>query len=183
MLGNDVDGDCVVAATEHLRMCQNVTKASTVKRVLYRLGFRPPHTGYTLELYAQYLATLNEKPSATTGVYPEGWFTWLKSRGLIKDFGSVDFTKQLLVQQAMIDHRGVLLTMSLTPSAIGKDAVPDGLWTVDSGRGDQPNKAWQHAVALVEYNTYSYGIVTWGEINRLTRDYFAACVDGCWWFE
>lgn len=181
--GNLFFGDCVVAMYCNLLLTKNVTKASTWRKILYRLGFRPPTNAEAIDDYRTYLATLGETPSPTQGIYPDGFFAWLKAQGKIKDWGTIDYTNQSLVQQAMIEHRGVGLTMALTPSAIGKDAVQMAVWDVNVGRGNQPNQAYQHAVALVEYNPTTYAIFTWGETNRLTRAFYTACVNGCYWFE
>src|ERR1035437_4395147 len=88
MLGNDGTGGSVCAATEHLEMVHNLATTSSWKKLLYRLGFKPPSTKFTLELYTEFLATLGEKPPET-GINPEQWFPWLLTKGSITEWQAV----------------------------------------------------------------------------------------------
>lgn len=181
--GNFTFGDCVVASYCDNLLTKNVTSASTWRRILYRLGFKPPTNGVAIADYTAYLATLGETPSPTQGIDPSGFYTWLQARGRIKSWGTVNHTQPALVEQAMIDHRGVTLTMALTDWADGAGATQMALWDVNGSPGHQPNYAKQHAVCLVEYNVTTYAIFTWSYTVRLSASYYDACVNGCYWFE
>jgi hypothetical protein len=181
-LGNDADGDCVVAGTENIRICQNLLSTSTFKKLLYKIGFRPPHTAYSLELYAEYLATLNEKPSPNTGIDPTGWFEWCKTKGLITAWGAVDIKNQDAVKEAVVKYRGVLLTLELTYNSWRDAYYTKKTWTVGTDKNDQPNPTLNHAVALVDYTPGYFGIVTWGLFRTFSVDYYDACVNGVYWF-
>src|ERR1035438_822129 len=165
-LGNLDLGDCVIAAFEHLRMTHEVTSASTFKKVLYRLGFRPPHAPYTVEVYTEYLATQGETPGPNAGVDPQSFFTWAKSKGMVKDWGSLACTDVEGVKQAMITHHGCLLTVDASTLSSAEE-IPDGIWntTTKSAGSD-------HAIALVKYNPEYWSAVTWGFIILMTQEFW-----------
>lgn len=167
VLGNDVDGDCVVAAVEHIVMCKSVQKASKWKHVLYRLGFKPPSTKFTLALYAKYLLTLSEKPGPETGVDPGSFFAWLLAQEMITSWGIVTPDQ---CDQAIIDYRGVLAAICLTTDNY-ENVGPKGIWEV--GPNNQPNPQLGHGIALVEFTQTLYTCVTWGYLQRMT----VACLD------
>lgn len=181
-LGNFALGDCTVAAWLHLTMVHNVAAASSWKKLLYRLGYRPPHDPFAIEEYTAYLATLNEKPSPTTGVDPASFFAWLKSLGKIKDYAQIDITGpsgEDSLHQAMIDWNGCLLALELTDCAYS-NPFNGRPWMIRVGDVPDPNLG--HAVALVVYGPLNDGVVTWGEVKNMTREFTKACVYACWVF-
>jgi hypothetical protein len=182
MLGNDVNGDCVCAATEHLEMVHNLATTSSWKKLLYRLGFKPPSTKFTLELYTEFLATLGEKPPET-GINPEQWFPWLLTKGIITEWQAVALDAPS-VQQALIDWKGCLIALMLTDHAYQYTFTKEP-WEMLPG--DVPDPKNGHAVALVSYNQTDYGVVTWGRMKSMTNEFAAAypagCVYGCWVFK
>jgi hypothetical protein len=182
MFYNAKYGDCVIAWYCNNLLTKNLSSLSTWKKILYRAGFRPPVNATALADYTAYLATVGEKPGPNTGCDPSSFLTWLKAQGKITDWGTVDYTNQSAVQQAMIEHRGVGLTMDLTPYAEGAGEIQMALWDVNAERGNQPDPNAQHMVELVEYNVTNYAIFTWAMTIRLTRAYYDACVNGCYWF-
>lgn len=182
-LGNDRFADCTVAAYLHLCMVHNLAAASTWQKLLYRLGYRPPHDPFAVELYTEFLSTLSEKPSGTQGVDPFTFFTWLKSKGIIEDFAQIDITGsngEDAIHQAMVDWNGCLLVLLLTTYAF------DNYWNGkawDMRPGDVPNPALAHAIALVEYGPLQDAAVTWAQIQSMTRAFTKACVYACWVFK
>ena len=182
-LGNLVDGDCVIAGFEQLRKCHAVTSASTWRKVLYRVGFRPPHKAYTVQIYAEYLSTVGLTPGPTSGVYPNLFFAWAQTQGLIKSWGAVDVTDTAAMQEAMATHHGCLLTLALTPQAYGSAAIPGGRWVTGTTKNYKPNPNIQHAIAMVEYNPAWWACVTWGDLVYLSPPFVSECVNGCYWFE
>jgi hypothetical protein len=179
MLGNDVDGDCVVAATEHLEMVHHLAVTSTWKKLLYRLGFKPPSTKFTVALYTKFLASLGEK-GPLTGIYPGQWFPWLKAQGIITDWKEIP-TDAVEIKQAMIDWKGCVLSLALTSYAYNNTFgnVP---WEI-RGPEDTANPNLEHAVALVTFDETDYGVVTWGRMKSMTDQFFSTCVNGCWVFK
>src|ERR1035437_7965638 len=100
MLGNDVNGDCVCAATEHLEMVHNLATTSSWKKLLYRLGFKPPSTKFTLELYTEFLAPVGKKPPEP-GTNRGQWSPWLLTKEIIRGWQAVAPAAPS-VQQALI---------------------------------------------------------------------------------
>ena len=189
MFGNNVDGDCIVVAIENLRMLHNVAAASTWKRFMYRLGFRPPHTPFVLQEYADFLLTQGEKPSPSTGVDPLQFFTWLKVTKKIDDFQQIiigqnnnifyDEKKNDLIREACVGWNGCLLTLYLTKHAYdtGLEHKPWSLLTTDP-----PSYSLAHAVAMVAYSKTSNAVVTWGMMKEMTIGFTDYTVYGCWVF-
>ena len=175
--GNFVYGDCVVAAFEHLRMVKGTSNASSWKKLLYQIGFRPPHTPYSIEIYAKYLATLNQKPSPTIGVDPNTFFPWAEENKLITAWGTVNVDKTFVdangltmrdrLHQAMIDYRGVMTSIELTTDAYQnfENGKP---WDVGPSPADQPNPNLGHETALVAYGPELDSVVTWGQMKSQT---------------
>jgi hypothetical protein len=182
-LGNSQYGDCDVAAVEHLRMAKATTTQSTWRKVLYRLGFRPPHGPYTIELYTEYLATLGEKPSATTGVDPGGFFQWLKDKQLIIGFAPIVLgaDKNASIRQAAYDFNGALITMYLTNDQYNHFFNNKPL-SVGPAPADQPNPNLYHAVAVPRWTSLYNIIVSWRQNKSMTLDATQACVQTCWVF-
>ena len=183
-LGNEVDGDCVAAAFEQLRKTHEVTKASSFKKVVYKLGFRPPHENYTLAVYTEFLATQGMLPGPDAGIDPDQFFPWLLSKGMVKDWGKVPVSDVDACKQAVVDHHGCLLTVTLTPACVGSEAIPNGIWTVDStNKNTTLNPQWGHGIAWVKYNPIYDICVTWGFIVNLTPEFWAAAVNGVYWYD
>lgn len=176
-LGNDVDGDCVCAGTEHNVDCKGTTLASRWRKIKYLLGFKPPSSVYTVELYTEFLATLGEKPGPDMGIYCSQWFPWLKAKGLIVDWGMVKGD----LRQAMIDYRGIVLTLELTQNAW--QYFPSGKpWDVGPNPNDQPSPSLGHAVMLCEYTPDLLTVVTWGALQSMTYDFWTTCGQGAYVF-
>jgi hypothetical protein len=189
-LGNNEYGDCVVAAFEQLRKCHEVKNGSNWRKILYQLGFKPPHTPYTIEVYAEYLATQGLTPSATNGVDPASFLPWAQSKGMLKEWGSVPpsgatFTSgdSAVLEAAMLAHDGLILGVTLTPSAYGSQAKPGGKWIVNSTPTYQPKPGLFHAIALVEYNPTWLCAVTWCFQVYLSPEWLETCAWGAWYFD
>lgn len=182
--GNFVDGDCVVAAFEHLRMTKAVANASTWKKLLYTVGFRPAHSAYSIALYAQYLTTQGQQPGPNTGVDPNTFFPWLESKRLIQGWGTVNVDETFVdanglaardrLHQAMINYRGVLTCIELTRNAYTNFSNHEA-WKVGPAAGDQPDPNLGHATALVAYGPLDDAVVTWGQMKSQTAGFTEAC--------
>lgn len=183
-MGNFIDGDCVIAAFEHLRMVKGVSTASTWQKLAYQVGFRPPHTPYALAIYAKYLATQNQQPGPDVGVDPNTFFPWAKEQKLIIDWGTVNVDRTFVdanglsmrdrLHQAMINYRGVMTSISLTQNAY-QNYQSSAPWDVGPDPADQPDPALGHETALVAYGPQLDAVVTWGRMKSQTAAFTETC--------
>jgi hypothetical protein len=194
MLGNAQYGDCVIAAFEQLRKCHEVANGSNWKKILWRLGFKPPHTKYAIEIYAEYLATLGEKPSPTNGVDPGAFLTWAQSKGMVSNWGQITSSAgpgQLFaasdlptVESAMLAHDGCILTVTLTPDAYQAQAEAGGHWTYSpTDPNQQPKNGLFHAIAMVAYSLNWITAVTWCFQVYISPQLFSQFCWGAFWFD
>ena len=182
-MGNFQDGDCVIAAFEHCRMVKATTNASTWQRLVYRLGFRPPHSPYAVEVYAEFLATLGQKPGPSQGIDPNAFFPWAKEKGLITDWGHVNVDKTFVdsnglamrdrLHKSMIDYRGVMLSIELTPNAYN-NFMSRTPWHVGTATADTPDPNLAHETLLTTYGPDLDSVVTWGQMKSQTAAFTEA---------
>ena len=183
-MGNFIDGDCVIAAFEHLRMVKGVANASSWKKLIYQVGFRPPHTPYALEIYAKYLATQNQKPGPNTGVDPLLFFPWAQENNLITAWGTVNVDPTFVdaaglsmrdrLHQAMINYRGVMTSIDLTENAYNYYMLRTP-WHVGTRTADKPNPYLAHETALVAYGPALDEVITWGRMKSQTPAFTETC--------
>ena len=178
---NNYYGDCVVAAYLHLSMVHHVAKASTWHKVLYVLGFKVPGNRLSYQDYQEFLATLDEIPSPTTGVNVPQFFNWLKARGDIKDWAEVPFTTDWndAVRLGTYVGDGALVTLNLTKRAWEQGTDVHKIWSLDPG--EVPDPSLGHAVANVFYRKNN-GVVTWGRVKEMDVDFTNVCVNSVFIF-
>ncbi len=182
--GNNVDGDCVVASLEDLRMAKATAAASTIEKILYHVGFRPPGDAYTLDIYAQYLATLGEVPGPDVGVYVDGFLRWCiahQPAPLVLAWGRVDLSQDVdaTIRALALQYTGAMLTIELTYNSWANffQRTP---WDVGPTSQDQPSPALWHEVALVRA-TADYDVVaTWDQNKLATPAYMQLCARSCY---
>ncbi len=182
-MGNFVFGDCVIAAFEHARMVKGTAQASSWQRLLWRVGFRPPHTPYAIGIYAQYLATLGEKPGPAQGVDPALFLPWAESKGLIKAWGTVNADPHFIdaqgrdmrarLRDATAAYNGVMLSISLTENAY-RDYNLQTPWDVGPDPADQPDYALGHETLMVVSGPNDDAVVTWGQMKTQTAAFTEA---------
>ena len=182
-MGNFQDGDCVIAAFEHLRMIKGTSNASSWQQTLYRVGFRPPHAAYAIEIYTQFLATQGQQPGPTQGVDPMAFFPWAQEHNLITAWGTVNIDKNFVdanglgmrdrLHQAMIDYRGVMLSVELTENAY-QNYYTRTPWHIGADSADTPTPSLAHEVALVAYTPELDSVVTWGQMKSATAAFTEA---------
>lgn len=180
-LGNFIDGDCVIAAFEHARMCKGTAKASSWQKLIWKLGFRPPHTPYSLSVYAKYLETIGQKPGPEVGVAPDAFFTWAKEQGLIIDWGHLTSLTRDSLHQAMLDYNGVVLAIQLTQDAY-HNVWDNQAWSIGTDPGSQPDPTLGHATLLVQYNADEDAVVTWGRTKNQTAQFTTVTTWGAYVF-
>ena len=179
-LGNDVWGDCVPAATEHLRMAKAVAATSTVLRPLYHVGFRPPGAPYTRLLYAQFLATLGEKPGPNQGVYPSQWLNWLMAHQphpLLIGWAPwpLQGGADAAAREAASQFTGALIEYELTPRAYAMSSSQEPWGIAGTTAYDQPSVRLFHEVALVRATPKVSVVVTWGQNKDVTPAFADLC--------
>ena len=182
MLGNNIDGDCVVAAYYHILMAKNMVRANPLVKMAYRLGFRAPGPKFAIEEYTAYLATLNEKPGPEQGVAVEGWLAWQEAQGKVTAWAQVrnpetpDFEDR--VRQAMVDFGGVILAGGLSRNAYN-DWGPGTCWEYDPNvPGDQSDPTLGHAIAMLACQPTKDYAVTWGYWQTMTVAFRQANMTG-----
>ena len=176
-LGNLVEGDCTAAAYYHVIMALEVINGSTFKRVLYRLGYRVPHSPFVVKEYTAYLATLGQKPSATTGVDPAGWLQWQQDQGNVLAWKQLPTPlTEAVLRQALDYFGGVMLGGELSQNAMG--SVGPWLnfaWRYSTNSFDQPDPNLGHEVAYLDYTKNMDRCVTWGQWQYMTITFREKC--------
>lgn len=102
---------------------------------------------------------------------------WYKA-GTILAFAPVDHTSPAQVDAAMAAFHGAYVGVNLTDDAdaLFQKGQP---WTVDSGDRPDPNEG--HCIVKVAADGSAYdGWVTWGAVQRSTREWTAACLEEAW---
>ena len=182
MLGNDVYGDCVVAATEHGRMFKALVSNNPPKWVA---GFRPPHTPYTESLYFSFGKSQGEPgPRPDQGCDPGAWMHWYWNKQLDKAYAQVDVsdpsTKLENLKQAAFEFGGVLTCVQLTSTCetLFEQHQP---WGTD---GDlTPDPSMGHGIYLDAYTPDDVSFATWGYADQLaTNAWVEACVTSAFVF-
>ena len=179
MLGNDVDGDCTVAAYYHVVMAKNMVRSGPLKRFFYRLGFKIPGTKFAVAKYTAYLATQKEKPGAGSGVALDGWLEWMRLQGEVIDWVQLnpslpDFEGR--IREAMVECGGVMLAGTLSQESY-QNWGSGFLWKYDpTVPSDQPDPTLVHALAMLAYKNDNDFAVTWGTWQAMTSDYRQACL-------
>lgn len=182
--GNGNFGDCTVAALENLRTVKATTSASRVEKILYHVGFRPPGDRYTIEVYADYLATLGEKPGGDVGVDPGGFLEWCRTHqpeSLIIAWARIDLISDAdaTMRSLALQYTGAMVTLELTPNTYRNFFTPVP-WDVGPTPGDQPSGALSHEVALVRATEKYDVIATWDQNKLMTPAYADLCARTCY---
>ena len=198
-LGNDIDGDCTVAAYLHLLMCLARVRSGPLKTWAYKLGFKVPGQKFAIAIYAKYLATLNEKPGPASAVYVDAWLKYLQGQGEVLGYAQIPPTSvpcatqaefdaaygdgsafEAVVRAAMINFGGVLIAGNLSVNAMDIFMNPQlhagDVWSYSAAPHDQPSPDFGHAMALVKFNPKTDTVVTWGKYQAMTTEFRAKCL-------
>lgn len=177
MLGNDTEGDCVPAATEHTRIAKGLYNGDTA-----------PTTGGTLGLYHKYGAAQGQGPDSDEGCDIGTWLLWVydefekaKAAGDdIDEFAFAEITdlSQPSLNKEMLAANGIILGVNLTDDA--QQLFPNSPWTVANGETPDPEEG--HGIIQVKYNDADQmaTAVTWGELQEMTYAWVAACTEEAW---
>ena len=181
--GNAGLGDCVQASLEDLRMAKATVAGSAVDRVLYRVGFRPPRSAYTTQVYTQYLATLGEKPGPDVGTNVNDFLQYgllHQPRPLILGWARVPLSgsdRDATIRALALQFTGCLVTIELTQNAYQHFYAPIP-WHVGPGPLDQPVPALLHEVAVVRATKDFTVVTTWDQNKLATPAFMDACAVG-----
>jgi hypothetical protein len=178
MLGNDVYGDCVPAATEHYRMSKGLFT-----------GDAAPTTGETEDLYFDYGVAQGEQgPTPDEGVEIASWLKWLfdetQAAKIAGDdieeiaYAEIDDLTMASLNSEMLAFRGIILGVNLTDDA--QQLFPNSPWTIANGEQPDPNEG--HGILHVKYDDAAKlaGEVSWALIEGATYDWIEACCEEAW---
>lgn len=168
MDGNDQYGCCGPAATDHYQ----VAKLGDTS-LIGKLGGVGP-----VPLYFEYgIAQGEPGPQPDQGVDNDLWLQFLFNKGIIEAFAELDFTNVDEVHQAMLDYRGVLISVELTDDAeqLFNSKQP---WTLANGESPDPNEG--HDILLVKYGPEGDTFVTWGALQLSTIPWDNSCITSAW---
>ena len=167
--GNRRFGDCVEVAFEDLRQLKYLHNENEVARLWADVHGIPGRAHLTFSLYAQYLATLGEKPSPTIGSSPTGFLAWCYQHGLINEWASIELGTDRVsaVTEAADTYHGAMLTLMLTADMYQgfDDHVP---WGTPLGYGETPLPQFTHEVALVRATPDYLVVATWDQNKLMT---------------
>lgn len=170
MDGNADVGDCVQAATDHY----NVAKTGDVNQI-NKLGGVGPQA-----LYCEWGLAQGAPPAPGTscpdnGTDPRSWLDWCVSKGIIYEWGEIADLSPDTIHQAMIDFKGVLITVDLPPDAEQQFNAGQP-WSIAGGENPNPNAG--HAILLVRYDPTADYFWTWGALQPATVAWDAGCITG-----
>lgn len=174
MLGNDVYGDCGVAAFEHYRMAKAATAGA------FEPGFVQPTTSSTESLYFAYgIAQGEPGPQPDQGVDNATFLKYLYDQGLIEGFAQIDHTNRDEVNAAMLAFNGVFTGVQLDDDAESDfEADPQIAW--GSSPGDVPDPNDGHDILRVRYTPDGASYVTWGEVQPAVLAFEQQNVTDAW---
>lgn len=173
MLGNDVYGDCVEAATEHIRMADafDVTTGS------FESGFVVPTTALTERVYFDYgLAEGEPGPDPDEGTCIADWLAFAFRNRMIEGYAEIP-TDIDSIRRYALQFRCVLLGLEL-PDEAEEQFESGQCWSVSASNEPDPNEG--HGVAFIGWSTTNDFVVTWGEKWCCAPDFLPACVDEAW---
>lgn len=184
-LGNDVEGDCTVAAFYHIVMAKNSVYAPLLKRWAYRLGFRVPGEKFALARFHEY--NLETGNPAKTGVEEQGWLDWQLKKGYIKEWKQIkpitpddptgaNFEDR--IRQAAVEYGGAMIVGPLTKQAYNNYGAGHP-WN-DDGPGIP---TLTHSVALLRGGAHNEGVITWNSWQTMSLEFRAAHFTGVFVFK
>lgn len=173
MLGNGPDktctthphgvGDCTFAGRQHNRMAKAAAGHETEQ-------WETPN-----ELVAEYLAYGHGKDGGAN--IADLLLYWYKA-GKILAFAPIDHTNPAAVDAAMAAFHGAYTGVNLTDDAdqLFGEHEP---WTVTNG--EQPDPSDGHCIVKIASDGRQFDTwVTWGDLQRSTLAWTAACLDEAW---
>ncbi len=191
-LGNLTIGDCVMAAIEHGRMAKAYLRGvDAAGAPQYEPGFRPPHTGYTLELYYGCGESLGY-PTPPGQLGPDDGLPiasaleYLRQHGIIEAYVQLPlvapdgrtWTPTGLLNWATSNFRAVVTGVYLPASSYNAWHPYGTVWQWDDAM--TPDIHLSHALARVGYNGQQVVYWTWGSKVVASENWESHVTDEAW---
>ena len=190
-LGNIGAGDCTMAAIEHGRMAKAFTGVTPDGAPEYLAGFRPPHTGYTLELYYACGESLGYptppgEPGPDEGLPLSLALEYLRTRHIIEAYvqlplappDGTTWTSYQLLNWATSNFRAVVTGVYLPTVSYDAWRPYGTVWQYDDTTS--PNPLLSHALARVGYNGRQVVYWTWGSKVVASENWEDHVTDEAW---
>jgi hypothetical protein len=166
MMGNDTIGDCTCAAAGHM---EEVWTASA--SALY-----VPSDQDIINAYSAITGYTPNDPNMDQGAVMLDVLNFWHNKGIgqrkIQAFASVSVAAELEVKQCILLFGGVNIGLAL-PIA----AQQQGVWDVTQGPNSVPGSWGGHDVPVLDYDDQGLTCVTWGQLKRMTWDFWHKYVD------
>lgn len=186
--GNFTLPDCTFASVFTVVWAQETTAASTVKKIIYRLGVTPPTAKEVLRLWRVFAAQAGYD-AAKMGAFPADALDFLKRNGVVDDWATLNISPGVTGADGLSGDdrlhanlalfRGLMLAGELTQRAYQN--TPRGfVWRLFPG--DAPTPTLGHAVANLAYKKGFDGIVTWALFGWMTSEFRQACFNAAYVF-
>lgn len=190
-LGNLSVGDCVMAAIEHGRIAKAFLDVNADGAPDYLAGFRPPHAGYTLELYYSCGESLGyptapSEPGPDEGLPIAAALEYLRSRQIIEAYVQIPlvppdgltWTPYQLLNWATTNFRAVVTGVYLPARSYDAWRPYGTVWQYDDTMTPSPQLS--HALARVGYNGRQVVYWTWGSKVVASENWESHVTDEAW---
>ena len=191
-LGNMDVGDCVLAAIEHGRMAKAFTGTVTPEGAPeYLADFRPPHAGYTLDLYYGCGTSLGYptppgRPGPDEGLPIAAALEYLRTRNIIEAYvqlplvapDGTSWTPYQLLNWATSNFRAVVTGVYLPTRSYDAWQPFGTVWQYDGTMA--PNPQLSHALARIGYNGEQVVYWTWGSRVVASENWESHVTDEAW---
>jgi len=174
MYGNDVLGDCTIAECAHaIEVWDNAT----------RRGNGLISDSSVLSAYSAVSGYRPGDPSTDNGAVMQDVFGYWRKTGIgshvIDAFAQVDIAKPTNIVAALYDFGAVHVGLRITQAAMDQfnANVP---WSVVSAADLSSPVLGGHAVVVVAANPYGLIVVSWGQLQGMTWDFWNAFIDEAW---
>lgn len=171
MLGNDELGDCVPAGIGHT-VEQDTRYATGTEQVVT--------TADTIKLYSAVGGYVPGDPSTDQGTVVQDALSYWRKSGVfgghkIAAFAAVSLTDWNEIENAVNLFGQVIIGFNFPDSAM--DQFNSGQpWTYVKGSRLDGG----HCVVLVGYDAYWLYVLTWGQIQRMSREFWQKYTDEAW---
>ncbi len=175
-MGNDTLNDCTCASAGHLVMSWTGNASGNCKILSDQ------------DIIACFSALTGYDPASganNTGVYCLDMLKYWQQTGvggdLIDSYVQLDNGRFQQIQAAIYLFGGAIAGFAL-PGFVDVEPVP-AIWDVPAGGAtgiNAPNSNNGHAVPLVGYDSNYIYFVTWGELKRMTWNFYSAYSDEAW---
>lgn len=171
MLGNDEAGDCVEAGVGHV-VEQDTQYATGAEQVV--------STADTLALYTTLTGYNPNDPSTDRGTVVQDALDYWRKRGVfgghkLTAFAAVKLSDWTEIELAVFIFGQVVIGFNFPESAMEQFNI--GMpWTVEKGSPIDGG----HCVVLVGYDADWLYVLTWGTVQKMSREFWTTYTDEAW---